>query len=131
MTAPSVLAGAKVLVVDDDPALVSTLTWIFKEQGCQVVAIPDGQDLMERITGERPDLVLLDIMMPHVDGLQLLERIRNEPRWRELPVLMLSSMDPEDGTAKALGLGASDFVAKPFRVKELLARVEAQLMRGR
>ena len=131
MTAAGPLAGAKVLVADDDAALVGTLTWILKEQGCLVVAVPDGQNLLERLQDERPDLVLLDIMMPKVDGLQLLERIRNEPRWRDLPVLMISSMDPEDGTAKALGLGASDFVAKPFRVKELLARVESQLRRGR
>jgi len=131
VTSASPLVGAKVLVADDDAALVGTLTWILKEQGCQVVAVPDGQNLMERLQEERPDLVLLDIMMPKVDGLQLLERIRNEPRWRDLPVLMISSMDPEDGTAKALGLGASDFVAKPFRVKELLARVESQLKRGR
>ena len=131
MTASGPLAGAKVLVADDDAALVGTLSWILKEQGCQVVAVPDGQDLLQRLSDERPDLVLLDIMMPKVDGLQLLERIRNEPRWHDLPVLMISSMDPEDGTAKALGLGASDFVAKPFRVKELLARVESQLKRGR
>ncbi len=131
MTASGPLAGAKVLVADDDAALVGTLTWILKEQGCLVVAVPDGQNLLERLQDERPDLVLLDIMMPKVDGLQLLERIRNEPRWHDLPVLMISSMDPEDGTAKALGLGASDFVAKPFRVKELLARVESQLKRGR
>jgi len=131
VTAPGQLAGAKVLVVDDDAALVGTLTWILKEQGCQVVAVPDGQSLLERLGDECPDLVLLDIMMPKVNGLQLLERIRNEPRWRDLPVLMISSMDPEDGTAKALGLGASDFVSKPFRVKELLARVESQLKRGR
>jgi len=131
VTAAGPLAGAKVLVADDDAALVGTLTWILKEQGCLVVAVPDGQNLLERLQDERPDLVLLDIMMPKVDGLQLLERIRNEPRWRDLPVLMISSMDPEDGTAKALGLGASDFVAKPFRVKELLARVESQLRRGR
>jgi two-component system, cell cycle response regulator len=131
VTVPRQLAGAKVLVADDDAALVNTLTWILREQGCQVVAVPDGQDLLDRLGDEQPDLVLLDIMMPRVDGLQLLERIRNEPRWRDLPVLMISSMDPEDGTAKALGLGASDFVAKPFRVKELLARVESQLKRGR
>lgn len=131
MTGPNLLPGAKVLVADDDAALVGTLTWILKEQGCQVIAVPDGQDLLERIGAEDPDLVLLDIMMPRVDGLQLLERIRSEARWRDLPVLMISSMDPEDGTAKALGLGASDFVAKPFRVKELLARVESQLKRGR
>ena len=131
MTAPNQLAGAKVLVADDDDALVGTLSWILREQGCQVVAVPDGQELLERLRETGPDLVLLDIMMPKVDGLQLLERIRSEPQWRDLPVLMISSMDPEDGTAKALGLGASDFVAKPFRVKELLARVESQLRRGR
>ncbi|OYV73588.1 MAG: hypothetical protein B7Z72_02190 [Gemmatimonadetes bacterium 21-71-4] len=131
VTLPNQLAGAKVLVVDDDAALVGTLSWILREQGCHVVAVPDGQNLLERLGDADPDLVLLDIMMPKVDGLQLLERIRNEPRWRDLPVLMISSMDPEDGTAKALGLGASDFVAKPFRVKELLARVESQLKRGR
>ena len=131
MTVPGQLAGAKVLVADDDPALVATLSWILREQGCHVVAVPDGQALLERLRDEDPDLVLLDIMMPKVDGLQLLERIRKEPQWRDLPVLMISSMDPEDGTAKALGLGASDFVAKPFRVRELLARVESQLKRGR
>jgi len=131
VTAPNQLAGAKVLVADDDDALVGTLSWILREQGCQVVAVPDGQELLERLRETGPDLVLLDIMMPKVDGLQLLERIRSEPQWRDLPVLMISSMDPEDGTAKALGLGASDFVAKPFRVKELLARVESQLRRGR
>ena len=107
MTAAGPLVGAKVLVADDDAALVGTLTWILKEQGCLVVAVPDGQNLLERLQDERPDLVLLDIMMPKVDGLQLLERIRNEPRWRDLPVLMISSMDPEDGTAKALGLGTT------------------------
>ncbi len=131
MTASGQLAGAKVLVADDDPALVGTLSWILREQGCLVVAVPDGLQLMERLRDEHPDLVLLDIMMPKVDGLQVLERIRSEPQWRDLPVLMISSMDPEDGTAKALGLGASDFVAKPFRVRELLARVESQLRRGR
>jgi two-component system cell cycle response regulator len=123
VTGPNQLTGATVLVADDDQALVGTLTWILKGQGCRVVAVPDGEGLLDRLDDERPDLVLLDIMMPKVDGLQLLERIRSEPRWRDLPVLMISSMDPEDGTAKALGLGASDFVAKPFRVKELLARV--------
>jgi two-component system cell cycle response regulator len=131
MTPPNLLTGATVLVADDDSALVGTLTWILKGQGCRVVAVPDGEGLLERLDHEHPDLILLDIMMPKVDGLQLLERIRSEPRWRDLPILMISSMDPEDGTAKALGLGASDFVSKPFRVKELLARVEAQLKRGR
>ena len=128
---PNPVAGAKVLVADDDLALVNTLTWILKEHGYQVAAVPGGENLLERMADERPDLLLLDIMMPKVDGLQLLEHIRAEPRWRDLPVLMISSMPPEDGTVKSLEIGASDFIAKPFRMKELLARVEAHLKRGR
>jgi two-component system cell cycle response regulator len=133
VSGPSVspVAGAKVLVADDDAALVNTLTWILREHGYQVVTVPNGDGLLERIQEELPDLVLLDIMMPKVDGLQLLQRIRGEPRWRDLPVLMISSMPPEDGTVKSLEIGASDFVPKPFRMKELLARVEAHLRRGR
>ncbi len=123
--------GAKVLVADDDAALVSTLSWILREHGYQVIAVPNGEGLLERLQQERPDLVLLDIMMPKVDGLQLLARIRAEPGWRDLPVLMVSSMPPEDGTVKSLEIGASDFIPKPFRMKELLARVDAHLKRGR
>jgi two-component system cell cycle response regulator len=123
--------GAKVLVADDDAALVSTLSWILREHGYNVVAVPNGDNLIERVREERPDLVLLDIMMPKVDGLQLLARIRAEPGWRDLPVLMVSSMPPEDGTVKSLEIGASDFIPKPFRMKELLARVDAHLRRGR
>ena len=133
MSSPPIssVAGAKVLVADDDDALVNTLTLILKEHGYRVVTVPNGERLLERIQEEQPDLVLLDIMMPNVDGLQLLQRIRSEPRWRDLPVLMVSSMPPEDGTVRSLEIGASDFIPKPFRMKELLARVEAHLKRGR
>ncbi len=129
VTAP--MAGAKVLVADDDMALVATLTWILREHGLQVVTVPNGDGLLERLHDERPDLVLLDIMMPKVDGLQLLERIRAEPAWRDLPVLMVSSMPPEDGTVRSLEIGANDFIPKPFRMKELLARVDMHLKRWR
>jgi two-component system cell cycle response regulator len=125
------VAGAKILVADDDAALMSTLTWILREHGHHVVPVPNGEGLLERMHAEKPDLVLLDIMMPKVDGLQLLERIRAEPGWRDLPVLMVSSMPPEEGTVKSLQIGASDFIPKPFRMKELLARVDAHLKRGR
>ena len=132
MTAPAETAtGAKVLVADDDAALTSTLTWILREHGYQVSAVSDGEHLLERLRLERPDLVLLDVMMPKVDGLQLLRRIRAEPGWQDLPVLMVSSMPPEDGTVKSLEIGANDFIPKPFRMKELLARVDAHLRRGR
>ncbi len=122
--------AAKILVADDDQSLLRTLTWILKEHGYNVVAVPGGEGLLAKLEEERPQLLLLDIMMPKVDGLQLLERLKSDERYRDLPVLMVSSMPPEEATVKALGLGAADFIAKPFRVRELLARVEAHLRVG-
>ncbi len=122
---------ARILVVDDDEGLLKTLTWILKDKGHEVISVSDSVGLLPRMLEERPDLLMLDIMMPKVDGLQLLEQIKADERWRDLPVLMISSMSPEDGTVSALESGASDFISKPFRVKELLARVEAHLRTGR
>ena len=121
----------KIVVVDDDEALLNTLVWILKDKGFDVVPLSDSTQLMPRLVEERPDLLMLDIMMPKVDGLRLLEQVKVDDRWRDLPVLMISSMSPEEGTVKSLGMGATDFIAKPFRVKELLARVEAHLRTGR
>ncbi len=120
-------APPKILVADDDEGLLHTLGWIFKDRGYDVIAVPGGEDLLGRLAAEKPDLLLLDIMMPKVDGLQLLEQVKRLEEWRDLPVMMISSMQPEEATVKALGLGAADFVPKPFRVRELLARVEARL----
>ena len=125
------LSGVRVLVADDDAALVRTLTYILREQGAQVTALPDGERLIEQLEAETPDLLLLDIMMPKVDGLELLQRIKQDPRWTDLPVLMVSSMPPEEGTVRSFGLGAADFVPKPFRVRELMARIESHLVRGK
>jgi two-component system cell cycle response regulator len=123
-------AGSRILVADDDESLVRTLTWILKEHGYDVVVCPGGEGLLGKLEETKPALLLLDIMMPKVDGLQLLERLKQDERYKDLPVLMVSSMPPEDATVKALGLGAADFIAKPFRVRELLARVEAHIRVG-
>jgi len=119
--------ATKILVADDDQSLVQTLTWILKDHGYDVISVPGGEGLLIRVEEERPDLLLLDIMMPATDGLQLLQRLKADERFRDLPVLMISSMPPEEATVKALGLGAADYIPKPFRVRELLARVEAHL----
>lgn len=123
----SAAPASKILVADDDQSLVRTLTWILKENGYDVVTAPGGEGLLQMLETERPNLLLLDIMMPKTDGLQLLERLKADERFRDLPVLMISSMPPEEATVRALGLGAADFIPKPFRVRELLARVEAHL----
>jgi two-component system cell cycle response regulator len=122
---------AKIMVADDDQTLLKTLVYILKGQGHDVVPVEGGERLIEALQAERPDLLMLDIMMPRVDGLQLLERIRSDPGFEGLPVLMISSMPPEEATTRSLGLGADDFIPKPFRVRELLARVDARLRAAR
>jgi two-component system cell cycle response regulator len=122
---------AKIMVADDDQTLLKTLVYILKGQGHDVVPVEGGERLIEALQAERPDLLMLDIMMPRVDGLQLLERIRSDPNYEGLPVLMISSMPPEEATTRSLGLGADDFIPKPFRVRELLARVDARLRAAR
>jgi two-component system cell cycle response regulator len=121
----------KIVVADDDQTLLKTLVYILKGQGHEVVAVEGGERLLEVLAVERPDLLMLDIMMPRIDGLQLLESIRSDPAYEGLPVLMISSMPPEEATARSLGLGADDFIPKPFRVRELLARVDARLRQSR
>jgi two-component system cell cycle response regulator len=120
-------AKPRILVVDDDEALLKTVSWILKEHGYDVMAVPGSRLLLEQLETSVPDLLLLDIMMPDLDGFEVLERIRGDDRWRDLPVLMISAMPPEEAAVRTLGLGASDFVPKPFRVRELLARIQAQL----
>ncbi len=121
----------KILVADDDQALSRTLSWILKENGYEVLTVPGGEHLFDHLQAEPFDLLLLDIMMPKVDGLQLLQRVKSDERFKDLPVLMISSMPPEEATVRSLGLGAADFIPKPFRVRELLARVKAHLRVGR
>ncbi|HEX9691875.1 MAG TPA: diguanylate cyclase [Gemmatimonadales bacterium] len=120
----------KILVADDDRALLKTLTTILTSKGYQVEPLESGENLLAILELERPDLLMLDIMMPKVDGLQLLAQVKADRRYADLPVLMISSMLPEEATVRSLGLGANDFISKPFRVKELLARVEAHLRVG-
>jgi len=120
----------KIIVADDDQALSRTLSWILKENGYDVLTVPGGEHLFDHLQADAFDLLLLDIMMPKVDGLQLLQRVKSDPRYKDLPVLMISSMPPEEATVRSLGLGAADFIPKPFRVRELLARVKAHLRVG-
>jgi two-component system cell cycle response regulator len=120
------MTSARILVIDDDAAILQTISWILKEHGYEVVAA-GGDALFAQLEARAPDLLLLDVVMHEGDGHQLLERIKSDDRWRDLPVLVLSSLPPEEAAVRTLGLGASDFIRKPFRVRELLARVQAQL----
>jgi len=121
------MPSARILIADDDAAIVHTMSWVLKEHGYDVAAAHEGGRVLELMEERTPDLVLLDVMFPDADGYQLLERIKGDDRFRDVPVLMVSSLPPEEAAVRTLGLGAADFVKKPFRVKELLARIQAQL----
>ncbi len=121
------MASSRILVVDDDPALLQTISIVLREQGYDVATAENGQAMLESIEAREPELILLDVLMPHLDGFQLLERLKADERYADLPVLMVSSLPAEEATVKTLGLGAADYIRKPFRVRELLARIQAQL----
>ena len=121
---------SRILVADDDRAVLESVTWLLTENGYDVVPAQGGEECLDSLERKAPDLLLLDVLMPDRDGYSVLERIRSEERWRDLPVLMLSAQPPEEASVKSLGLGASDFIRKPYRPKELLARVQAQLRMG-
>jgi two-component system cell cycle response regulator len=124
------MATSRILVADDDEAVLESVTWLLQENGYDVVPANGGMACLEQLERRSPDLLLLDILMPDADGCQLLERIKGDERWRDLPVLMLSAQPPEEASVRSLGLGAADFIRKPYRPKELLARVQAQLRMG-
>ena len=121
------MANERILVADDDASVRETVCWVLREHGYDVLAVSSAAEVFVALEQRVPDLLLLDVMMPEMDGFAALERIKADERWRELPVLMFSAMPAEEATIRTLGLGAADFVRKPFRVKELLARIQAQL----
>ncbi|MGH7711462.1 MAG: diguanylate cyclase [Gemmatimonadaceae bacterium] len=121
------MSRARILIADDDASIVQTMTWVLKEHGYDVMAAQRGADVIPMMADRVPDLVLLDVTFPDADGYQILERIKGDDRWRDVPIMMISSLPPEEASVRTLGLGAADFVRKPFRVKELLARIQAQL----
>lgn len=118
-----------VLLVDDNADLVRGLTTLLENDGYSVVHLSSGATVAESIALHRPDIVVLDVMMPVVDGWEALKRIRENPSYERLPVMMLTAKGTEDAKVKGFTLGADDYLAKPFSVREFRCRIEALLRR--
>ncbi|MFF7458585.1 response regulator transcription factor [Kitasatospora sp. NPDC008115] len=125
---PGQHTSARLLVVDDEPALRDALESSLAFEGYEVATATDGYEALESVERERPDLVLLDIMMPRMDGLTAVRRMRS--RGDTVPVLMLTARDAVGDRVTGLDVGADDYLAKPFELDELLARVRALLRRN-
>ena len=116
---------AKLLVVDDTPQNVKLLADLLRAKGYEVVTAASGPEGLEKVTAERPDLVLLDVMMPGMSGYEVCQKIRSDPSTGILPVVMVTALDPAQERIKGLEAGADDFLSKPVNHAELLARVRS------
>ncbi len=120
--------ASKVLVVEDEPALRETLEYNLRRQGYEVATAADGPSAVEMARQEQPDLIVLDVMLPGMDGFEVCRILRRE---MSAPILMLTARDDEIDKVVGLEVGADDYMTKPFSMRELLARVKAQLRRVR
>lgn len=119
----------RVLVVDDEAHIVELIKFNLEKEGYAVLTAFDGYTAVEKACAEGPDLIVLDIMLPGIDGFEVCRRLRAYPATASLPIIMLSARTGEQDKIKGLELGADDYVAKPFSPQELVARVKANLRR--
>jgi len=119
----------QIFVVEDEKDIVELLTYNLEKDGYRVLSEMDGAAALKKIPEKMPDLVLLDLMLPKVDGLTICKTLKSNPRTAHIPVVMLTAKGEESDKIVGLELGADDYMTKPFSVKELLARVRAVLRR--
>lgn len=119
-----------VLVVEDEAALATMLRYNLEKQGFRVEEAVDGQEALTRIAETSPDLVLLDWMLPAMSGIEVCRQIRRRPATRDLPVIMVTARTEEQDAVRGLNTGADDYIAKPFSMEALLARMRALLRRS-
>jgi DNA-binding response OmpR family regulator len=119
-------SGGRILVVDDEPHIVELVRYNLAQEGFEVSVAYDGHDAIEKAKKDAPDLVILDLMLPYVDGFEVCRHIRKES---SVPILMLTAKHGEQERVVGLELGADDYVTKPFSPRELVARVRAILRR--
>jgi DNA-binding response OmpR family regulator len=120
--------GHRVLVVDDDPTVSDVVRRYLEQDGCEVRLAADGADGLAAIAAQRPDLVVLDLMMPGIDGLEVCRRLRRQ--LPDLPVIMLTALGEEADRVLGLEVGADDYVTKPFSPRELVLRIRSVLRRA-
>ncbi|MBI1243702.1 MAG: phosphate regulon transcriptional regulatory protein PhoB [Alphaproteobacteria bacterium] len=119
------------LIVEDEAALVELLRYNFEKEGFRVTSAADGEAALVAVAEAKPDLVVLDWMLPHVSGLEVARQLRRKSETRDIPIIMLTARGEETDRIRGLEVGADDYVAKPFSPSELVARVRAVLRRSK
>jgi DNA-binding response OmpR family regulator len=127
---PARTGKKRILVVDDEQDLLDLITYNLQRNGFDVVSAQNGNDVLDLAARERPDLILLDLMLPGSDGTEVARRLKADPRTAQMPIVMLTAKGEETDVVVGLTLGADDYITKPFSMKILLARLQVVLRRA-
>jgi len=124
-----IMKKQSVLIVEDEEDILALLHFNLIKEGYQVACAACGEEALEKITADCPDLIILDLMLPGIDGLEICRQVRSNPETEHVPIIMVTARGEEADVVRGLELGADDYVPKPFSIKILLARVQAVLRR--
>ena len=120
----------KILIVDDEPSIIVALQFLMEQNGYETAIAFSGVEAMELIASGKPDLILLDIMLPVIDGFEVCQRVRENLEWRDIRIVLITALGNEANIAKGLALGADAYITKPFSNTEVVAKVKALLDSG-
>ena len=125
-----ILISKKILVIEDDPSSLRLIKYTLQQEGYQVLIAPNGLEGLRKAKNEEPDLIILDVLLPGVDGFEICHRLRAEPQTTQLPILMLSGKARDIDKATGLKMGADDYITKPWHRPELLTKIAVMLQRN-
>lgn len=120
----------KILIVEDEKDIIKMLEYNLKKEGFKVIDARDGEDALDLASRQYPDLILLDLMLPGIDGLEVCKTLKKESKTSSIPIIMLTAKSQESDKVVGLELGADDYITKPFSPRELIARIKAVLRRA-
>ena len=121
----------RILIVDDEPNIVLSVEFLMQREGHEVVTASDGQEALEQLQKARPDLMILDVMMPRKNGFEVCEEVRADAAYSGMPILMLTAKGREAEMKKGISLGADAYITKPFSTHDLVAKVSELLNRDK
>ncbi len=124
------VAKPKTLVIEDEPDLLEVIQYNLEREGHKVIPCRNGEQGLSRIRTDNPDLVILDLMLPGMDGVEVCRQVKSDPVTRAIPIIMVTAKSEESDIVLGLGIGADDYLTKPFSPRELVARVKVVLRRG-
>ena len=121
------MTGSKILIVDDNPQNVELLEAYLDEFPCETLSALDGMAAIKMVESEQPDLILLDIMMPKMSGFEVCQKLKADPKTRDIPIIMVTALNEVGDVERGVEAGANDFLSKPFQKPEFITRVKSQL----